>query len=154
MSDVFEGDVLLSTNNDGADIEVENALIKNCVDFDTAILLSLFGGNKDDDCKVRNNKTWWGNYIGSVSESEKVQSRFQNIIEAMPLSLKNAREAEKAAVLDLAWLKAEGFADSVFAEGKVFNRNNFILKIIIKKDVEILYEKDFPVLWKGVNNGL
>ncbi len=154
MNDVFEGDVLLEADSDGFDIVLKNGLVQECVDFNTAIMISLFGGNKEDSGKVKNNKAWWGNLVGEILENEKVVSRFQNVINGLPFSLKNIAEAESAALLDLEWLKKEKLADSVFAEGRVLGRNNFVLKIVVKKDVDVLYEDEFPVLWKGEINGV
>ena len=45
---VFEGDVLYTATPDGGDIKIENGLVKDCRNFDTATYLSLFGGNEND----------------------------------------------------------------------------------------------------------
>jgi hypothetical protein len=52
----FEGDLLLEDTPDGGDIRIENNLFVSDRSFNTAVYLSLFGGNKDDNGKVKNNE--------------------------------------------------------------------------------------------------
>ena len=116
--DDFEGDLLLRDTPDGGDIIVEDGLFKDDRMFDTAVYLSLFGGNKDDDGKVENSRTWWGNTLPLADESEKLISRFQALITRTPMTTKTIREAEVAAELDLQWLVKEGLADRIIVAGK------------------------------------
>ncbi|WP_253678602.1 hypothetical protein [Treponema sp. OMZ 788] len=132
MSD-FEGDVLLIETPDGGDVVVEDGLIKPCKDFSSAVYLSLFGGNKADDGKVKNSRTWWGNVLEDLSEDEKMISRFQAVVLGMPLSVKNMREAERAASLDLNWFIEKKIADEIKTSGRIKERNNFLLSVEIKK---------------------
>lgn len=153
MSD-FEGDVFLVETPDGGDVVVEDGLIKPCKDFSTAVYLSLFGGNKADDGKVKNSRTWWGNVLEDLSEDEKMVSRFQAIVLGMPLSVKSMREAERAASLDLNWFIEKKIADEIKTSGRIKERNNFLLSIEIKKEGKTLYGKEFALLWQGGLNGL
>lgn len=153
MSD-FEGDVFLFETKDGGEVVVEDGFIKPCKDFSTAVYLSLFGGNKTDDGRVKNNRTWWGNVLEDLNESEKMISRFQSIILGMPLSVKNMREAERAAQLDLNWFIEKKIADEIKASGRIKEFNNFLLNVEIKKEGRILYNEEFALLWQGGLNGL
>ena len=146
MSD-FAGDVLLIETPDGGDIVLESGLVKPCKDFSTAVYLSLFGGNKDDAGTVKNRCTWWANTLKETPESEKMISRFQAVIAGLPLSVKNIRKAETAAVLDLEWLKSEGVADEIIADGKTKGKNTFVLGVEVKSKGQQLYQKEFALLW-------
>ncbi|WP_444818574.1 phage GP46 family protein [Treponema denticola] len=153
MSD-FEGDVLLIETPDGGDVVIEEGLIKPCKDFSTAVYLSLFGGNKADDGKVKNSRTWWGNVLEDLSEDEKMVSRFQAVVLGMPLSVKNMREAERAASLDLNWFIEKKIADEIRTSGRIKERNNFLLSVEIKKEGKTLYGEEFALLWQGGLSGL
>ena len=153
MSD-FEGDVLLIETPDGGDVVIEGGLIKPCKDFSTAVYLSLFGGNKGDEGKVKNSRTWWGNVLEDLSEDEKIVSRFQAVVLGMPLSVKNMREAERAASLDLNWFVEKKIADEIKTSGRIKERNNFLLSVEIKKEGKILYGEEFALLWQGGLSGL
>lgn len=150
----FAGDVLLIETPDGGDIVLEDGRVKPCRDFSTAVYLSLFGGNKDDAGTVKNRHTWWANTLKETPENEKMISRFQAVIAGLPLSVKNIRKAETAAALDLEWLKSEGAADEIIAEGKTRGKNIFALKIEIKNSGTSLYEKEFSLLWENGIHGV
>ena len=153
MSD-FTGDVLLIETPDGGDIVLENGAVKPCKDFSTAVYLSLFGGNKDDAGTVKNRYTWWANTLKETPEDEKIVSRFQAIITGLPLSIKNIRKAETAAALDLEWLKSEGVADEIIADGKTKGKDSFVLRVQIKNKGQKLYEKEFALLWEHGIDGV
>ena len=153
MSD-FAGDVLLIETPDGGDIVLESGLVKPCKDVSTAVYLSLFGGNKEDAGTVKNRCTWWANTLKETPESEKMISRFQAVIAGLPLSVKNIRQAESAAALDLDWLKHEGVADEIITFGKTKGKNTFVLKVEIKNGGKKLYEREFALLWENGVHGL
>jgi phage gp46-like protein len=144
----FEGDLLLESTPDGGDIRIDNGLFVGDQTFNTAVYLSLFGGNKDDPGKVKNNKTWWGNLIPGTQEDEKMVSRFQAIITAIPMTTKNILEANNAAELDLKWIVDEGIADKVTASGKAGQGNQFLLTVDIQESGNSIYENTFAVFWK------
>ena len=52
------------------------------------------------------------------------------------------------------WLKTEGVADEVVADGKTKGRNTFVLKIEIKNTGKSLYEKEFALLWENGIHGV
>ncbi|GAG06443.1 unnamed protein product, partial [marine sediment metagenome] len=58
------GDILLLSTKDGGDINIESGLIEMTAGFETAVYLSLFGGNiEDDGTEATKSKTWWGNLL-------------------------------------------------------------------------------------------
>jgi hypothetical protein len=81
----FEGDLLLEDTPDGGDIRIEDGLFISDRSFRTVVYLSLFGGNKEDNGRVRNRKTWWGNTLRGISENQKLTSRFQALIHGLPM---------------------------------------------------------------------
>jgi phage gp46-like protein len=151
MSDLqtFEGDLLLEDTPDGGDIRIENDLFVSDRSFNTSVYLSLFGGNKDDNGKVRNNRTWWGNTLEGTAENENLISRFQAIIFGLPMTTKNIQEAETAASLDLKWLIKEGAADKIITTGRATGHNRFALTVQIRSGGKSIYENTFPLFWRS-----
>jgi phage gp46-like protein len=145
----FEGDLSLEDTPDGGDIRIENDLFVSDRSFNTAVYLSLFGGNKDDTGKVKNNKTWWGNTLGSTAENEKLVSRFQAIIFGLPMTTKNIQDAETAASLDLKWLVDAPAADKIIVTGRATGRNRFALTIDIRAGGESIYKNTFSLFWRS-----
>lgn len=149
----FQGDLLLIDTPDGGDVLLENDLFVADPNLATAVYISLFGGNKEDAGKIQTNKTWWGNTLEGTGEAEKIVSRFQHIITAMPLSVKYLKAAETAAKLDLQWIVELGIADVIESEMQIKEKNIFILTIKILKDENTLFEKDYSDLWMSMSKG-
>lgn len=143
----FAGDVLLEVADGTADMVVTANAIHDCRTFDTAVVLSLFGGNDEDDGKS-DGKTWWGNCIGNTSKAERIESRFQHITHAMGLSSAALREAEKAASMDLAWMKDEGIADEITCTGSILDRNSFSLIVLVKKSGNTVFTGTYGLQWQ------
>jgi phage gp46-like protein len=151
----FEGDLLLSETPDGGDVAIENNLFVCDRSFNTAVYLSLFGGNKDDNGTVKNSKTWWGNTLSGTAENEKLVSRFQAVISGLPMTTKNIQEAERAASLDLAWIVDEGIADKITVSGRAATRNKFSLFADIQSGGKSIYKNTFSLFWKaGIYGGV
>ncbi|MBQ3462310.1 MAG: hypothetical protein IJH36_04230 [Clostridia bacterium] len=108
----FSGDVLLVSTPDGGDIVVEDGLIQDCRNFDTAVYLSLFGGNRND-LDGRPKETWWGNLISGTKRNEWMQSEFGAMVTGLPLTSGNLRRAGEAAKRDLQWIQADAGADDI-----------------------------------------
>ena len=108
----FQGDMLLVSTLDGGDLVLEDGLIKDCRNFDTAVYLSLFGGNKDD-AAAHAKETWWGNLMPGTKSTERMYSETGAMVTALPLTSGNLRAVSDAAGRDLAWIKSEAGADDV-----------------------------------------
>jgi len=145
----FEGDLLLEDTPDGGDIQILNDFFVNDLSFNTAVYLSIFGGNKDDNGKVKNKFTWWGNTLDGVPENEKIISRFQAVIFGLPMTTKNIKEAETAAKMDLQWVISEGIGDTVLTAGTAITRNKFQLQITIQTKGKNIYENVFSLFWEA-----
>jgi len=148
----FEGDLLLSETLDGGDVEIENGLLVSDKQFSTAVYLSLFGGNKLDNGKTNSVNQFWGNLLSDTTESEKLRSRFQYIITGLPMSVKNIKEAEKAAYMDLQWFIDEKIADVINIFGQAPGKNRFNLRVEILKDINLIFENEYFLLW-GAGDG-
>jgi len=147
----FEGDLLLRDTPDGGDIRIEKGLIVNDKTFGTAVYLSLFGGNKDDNGRAENRRTWWGNTLRGVNENRRLVSRFQAIIFGLPMTTRNILDAEEAARLDLSWVIGDKIADEILTDGRVVSRNRFSLTIRINAGGETIYSNAFAVFWRSSN---
>lgn len=143
----FEGDILLVDTLDGGDVVIENGLFVSDKQFSTAVYLSLFGGNKDDNGKGEKKDEWWGNKIAGITESEKLRSRFQNITTGLPMTVKNIKEAELAAKMDLKWLINEKIADEIVVYGQATGKNKFNLTVEILKDKLKIFKDEYSLLW-------
>ena len=149
----FQGDLLLIDTPDGGDIVIEEGIFWGDQALATPVYISLFGGNKEDAGKIKNNKTWWGNTIEGTREEEKIVSRFQHIITSMPLSIKNIKAAEAAAIIDLQWIIDMGIADKIESECQTKEKNIFILVIKVLKDFNTVFENSYSALWMAKQGG-
>jgi len=147
----FEGDLLLQDTPDGGDIRIEKGLIASDQTFSTAVYLSLFGGNKEDNGRVKNRKTWWGNTLRGVNENRRLVSRFQAVIFGLPMTTRNILDAEEAARLDLDWIITGKIADEVLTNGRAVSRNRFSLTVQINANGETVYDNAFALFWRSAN---
>lgn len=154
MSEIFEGDVLFFNTNDGGEISIIDGLVKGDCSFSTAVYLSLFGGNKEDSGKIKNNLGWWGNYLIGVPEGEKLVSRFQYMINSLPLTAKNLLSAENAAVEDLKWLKDDGIVDEIIVIGRGTEINQANFTYSLSKSGEKIGSGEFGVQWEAGVSGI
>lgn len=99
--------------------------------LETAVYLSLYGGNPDDNGTEGNRLGWWGN-DGQEDPARQMVSRFQNMLEGAPLTSGNILRFEDAAAADLAWLEALGY--DVLVSGQITGKDR--LKMTINIDDE------------------
>jgi phage gp46-like protein len=95
-------DVLLFQTLDDGDIAIEAGEVEMTDGLETAVYLSLFGGNQADDGLPDNPYGWWGNE-GETSDQRMV-SRLQNLLDGIPATAANLKRLVDAARADLAWL--------------------------------------------------
>lgn len=106
-----QGDVLLLQGLNDGDINVVGGIVEMTDDLQTAILLSMFGGNEDDSGQDQK-FSWWGNF--SENESEKTyRSETQFLAKKLPATTFNRARIESAALRDLNWFIENQFALSV-----------------------------------------
>ena len=146
--DEFMGDVLLISTPDGADIELDNGLVKDCRNFDTAVYLSLLGGN-DEDLNRRPKETWWGNLIEGTQENEWITSEFGAMIKGFPLTSGNLRKAKDACKRDLNWIMSEGGADDISVELAAESSQRVKLDVEVTQDGSKAGGGNYELQWQG-----
>ncbi|MGL4982540.1 MAG: hypothetical protein ACRC4W_06795 [Treponemataceae bacterium] len=138
----FAGDLTLFIKDDSFDLLEENGLFIPDINLETAIALSLFGGNDSFD-------QFWANSIVGINIKEKHNSAFNKIVKGMPLSLQNILLAEQQAKKDLSWLISENLATEITINMAQVESKKCKLDINIISDNEIVLKKDFFVVWGG-----
>lgn len=154
MAEEFGGDVLFFDTEDGGEIAVINGLVIADGGFRSAVYLSLFGGNKEDEGDVASSHTWWGNKLEDVPVNERLVSRFVSYIRAVPLTSKNLRVAQDKAEEDLKWFIDDGIADSVAVELIEEGNNRIQLSVRIEKSGEVIESGKYALQWEAMKNGV
>ncbi len=123
-------DVLLRQTNDGGDITIEHGLILMSEGLETAVYLSLFGGNEDDPAGSDTAQQWWGNLL-DVEPERHYRSETQHLVRSLPAIPFNLRRIEQAAARDLQWLIDTGTAQSVTVEATIPAANRVRIGLVI-----------------------
>ncbi len=98
---ITQGDVLVFQTVDGGNIIIEqNQDVQLTGGFETDFLMSLFGGNEQDDGSANNKNNWWANLMEN-DPAFQFRSRTQNLLISLPLVSGNLRKIEDAAKIDL-----------------------------------------------------
>jgi phage gp46-like protein len=98
-----QGDIALRQTVDGGDITLIDGFIEMSGGLETAVYLSLLGGNEQDEGRLNNPLQYWGNFIEDLPERQ-YRSRFQHLLASLPAVSSNLRRLEDAALLDLKWM--------------------------------------------------
>lgn len=93
-------DVLLFQTLDDGDVTDQLTTTEG---LETAVYLSLFGGNENDDGQPDNPLAYWAN-VNADEENERQVSRLQNLLIGLPATTGNLKRLNDAALADLAWL--------------------------------------------------
>ena len=107
-----QGDILLYQTADDGEINVSNGVVEMSGGLQTAVYLSLFGGNEDDDGLESNARNWWGNF-DETETSRRYRSETQNLLQSIPLTSGNLLKVRDAVRRDLNWLLEEQVASSI-----------------------------------------
>lgn len=118
-----QGDVLLFQTDDDGDIFVSGGLVTMTGGLETAVYLSLFGGNEDGS-------QWWGN-VTETELSKKYISETQNLLLLLPITSANLLRIEDAVKRDLAWIPEGGFAKSIVVSSRIMELNTISLAITV-----------------------
>lgn len=124
-------DVLLRQSNDGGEITIQGGLLLMSEGLETAVYLSLFGGNEEDPGEAELALQWWGNLLEAEPE-RAYRSETQFLLRALPAIPINLRRIEQAAARDLQWLLDTETAQSVAVEATIptVNRVRLGLEIV------------------------
>lgn len=97
-------DVRLFHTPDGGSITVTNGEVLLDSGLETAVYLSLFGGNeRDSGLQADDRLQWWGN-LTERDPARRYRSETQHLLQALPLVPASLRRIEEAARRDVAWL--------------------------------------------------
>jgi phage gp46-like protein len=121
-------DVLLRQTPDGGDITVESGLWLLSDGLETAVVLSLFGGNEQDPGNADSTEQWWGN-LTEPEPSRTYRSETQYLLRSLPAIPANLLRIEQAAARDLQWMIAAGVAKSVKAAARIPGLNHVVVDI-------------------------
>jgi len=121
-------DVHFTQTADGGEIEYSNGRAVLSDGLESAVYISLFGGNEDDSGEARDDaRQWWGN-LGETVEARQLRSRTQYLLHTLPATPANLHQIEDAVREDLAWMTAE-FATSVDALARITAPRRLSLQI-------------------------
>jgi phage gp46-like protein len=123
-------DVLLRQTNDGGDVTIQGGLLLLSEGLETAVYLSLFGGNEDDPAEANTALQWWGNLLDAEPE-RAYRSETQFLVRALPAIPANLRRIEQAAGRDLKWMLDTATAQSVSVEATIPAVNRVALAVVI-----------------------
>lgn len=144
-----QGDVqLIQTTDDGEITVVEGDLLLTG-GLETAVYVSLFGGNLNCSGRPTCPFTWWANH-DETDKAYKYVSETQYLIGTVPMISANLRRIEEAAKRDLCWLRDNKIASDVTVNAYVEGADK--LKIVV--DITAVgIEKTFEYVenWKNNN---
>lgn len=123
-------DVLLRQTNDGGDISIQGGLLELSEGFETAVYLSLFGGNEDDPADTDTTQQWWGNLL-DVEPERAYRSETQFLVKSLPAIPFNLRRIEQAAARDLKWMTDTALARSVTVEATIPAKDRVLIGLVI-----------------------
>jgi phage gp46-like protein len=99
-------DVLMTMTPDGGEVTFRNGQPAETDGPETAVLLSLFGGNDDDSGSDGDKpKQWWANHE-EPDQAKHYRSETQALILGLPAVPANLKRIEDAVGRDLAWMVA------------------------------------------------
>lgn len=131
-----EGDIKLNDFLNGSDSELENGILSMAGGFDTAVYISLFGSE--------NNNEWMNLFF---DENEKIESKAITFIKSNALTLQNLQKAQKYFENDLNWLKKINACDTIRVSYKQENINAIIFYIEILQNEETIYSTQYNINW-------
>lgn len=100
-------DVLLTHTPDGGEITIENGRVALTNGIETAVYLSLFGGNEEDSGAQGDDRIqWWGN-LTETDPARIYRSETQHLLRSIPAIPANLRRIEGAVGRDLAWMAGD-----------------------------------------------
>lgn len=107
-----QGDVLLYQTNDGGEINVVGGVIEMSGGLETALYLSMFGGNEDCSGRETCPFTWWANR-DEIDPALKYVSETQFLLKELPATTGNLGRIEEAVKRDTKWLIDKKAASSI-----------------------------------------
>ena len=141
------GDVLLFQTNDDGNINVSSGITEMTSGFETAVYLSLFGGNEDDNGQESNPKQYWGNLLENQPD-RKYRSQTQFLLRSIPISSGNLRRIDEAVRSDLQWLLNGNIASELSVITTIIGKDKIKITVSIFAD-GVNIELNFVENWKS-----
>ena len=141
-----QGDVLLYQINDGGEINVTGGLIEMSGGLETAVYLSLFGGNEDCSGRQTCPFTWWANR-SEIDPALKYISETQFLLKELPATTGNLGRIEEAVKRDTKWLIDKKAASSITISVTIPAVNSIKISVDIEAQ-GLLSSFDFVENWK------
>jgi len=139
-------DVKLSQTDDDGEIEAVDGVVTMGDGLASAVYLSLFGGNEQDDGTTDNKLQWWGN-AGEPPDRQQ-RSALQHLLRSLPAIPANLRRLEAAAGRDLAWLVPAGAATRVLTVATMPGLNTIRVVVLITGPDGTKRRLEFSENWK------
>ena len=139
-------DVRLFHTADGGEIDLvpDGTYTEVILDtgLETAVYLSLFGGNEQDPGTVHDDADpehghqaqWWGNLGEPLVRM--MRSEFGHLVNSLPVLSSNLVRLEQAAVRDLEWFTREGVASELSVTATQIGKDR------VRADIRILVDKE------------
>lgn len=139
-------DVMLYQGPNGGDLVFENGLVSMDESPFTAIYMSLFGGNLEDNgTTATESEQWWANF-DEPDLTRHLRSRTQAILIGLPAISSNLIRVEEAAQQDLEWLKQD-LADDIHVTASIPARNTVKIVVEVKGRSGTAYNFTFDRNW-------
>ncbi|HET9954093.1 MAG TPA: hypothetical protein VFQ61_06300 [Polyangiaceae bacterium] len=124
-------DVRLTFTLDGAEISVLGGDIVTDDGLETAVMLSLLGGNEQDSgLESDKRRQWWGNFI-EADPARRYRSETLYLLNSLPLIPINAKRVAEAAKRDLSWLVERDIARTLATRGSIAGVDRLLLEIAL-----------------------
>ena len=138
------GDVLLLSTEDGGDLNIEGGLIQMTGGFETAVYLSLFGGNDlDNGSPATKPFQFWGNLL----DNNLMTSKTQNTLQGCAATPNNLRVVNEAILFDLNWLKEDKIADDIIINLSLPSKNRLQIEIEVRKNKISIFNTIYQQNW-------
>ncbi|MFW6156785.1 MAG: hypothetical protein ACOC7J_05650 [Armatimonadota bacterium] len=139
-----QGDVLLTNTLDGGEIHADGGVIEMSGGLETAVYLSLFGGNREDEQRAGDPMQWWGN-LSEDDPARRYRSETQRILTGLPATSANLLRVEDAVRRDLRPLIDEGVIRSVEVAVSLTGPKRVRIRVRIDGDTDL----EFAANWEA-----
>lgn len=140
-------DVYLHQSDDGGDLNISGGVVEMRDGLETAVYLSLFGGNEDDPGGLDSPASWWGNLL-EADPDRRLRSETQNLLISLPATTGNLKRLRAAIERDLAWLVSGAVASDVVVVLRLASPHRVSIDVAITIADEV-FRFAFTKAWQG-----
>ena len=125
-----QGDVLIYQAADGGELAMQGGVLALTGGFESAVYLSLFGGNRDDDGREQNRMNWWGN-LSESNPARQYRSETQYLILRLNPTSGNLLRIEDAMRADLGWFLTENIVSDLETGARIPRKDELQLNVVL-----------------------